>query len=242
MKDFLRTRYPRLYERLANTDLVVLMCVLVVVGAIWTYIEIAGAVSGGSTQQIDERIIMALRNPRHPEDPIGPKFMEEICRDLTALGGVAVLAIMTCAVATYLWMRGMVHAMSLLLAATIGGLIISSLLKHSFDRPRPDLVPHLSAVYTSSFPSGHSMLSAVVYLTLGTLLARFVEQRRLKVYFITLALLLTGLVGFSRVYLGVHYPTDVLAGWMAGLSWAILCWLAARFLQRRGAVEQMDQS
>jgi undecaprenyl-diphosphatase len=121
-----------------------------------------------------------------------------------------------------------------LFAATGGGLLLSSLLKGWFNRPRPEIVPHLSYVYTSSFPSGHSMLAAVVYLTLGSLLAASVTRRRIKAYILFVAILLTTLVGVSRVYLGVHYPTDVLAGWMAGLAWSLLVWLAARKLQSGG--------
>jgi undecaprenyl-diphosphatase len=128
--------------------------------------------------------------------------------------------------------------MWLVLIATLGGFVLSSILKHSYHRPRPNLVVHLSAVYTTSFPSGHSMLSAVVYMTLGTLLANFVTERRVKFYFVSVAMVLTFLVGVSRVFMGVHYPTDVLAGWSAGLAWALLCWMAARYLQRRGAVEK----
>src|SRR6478609_3685952 len=128
--------------------------------------------------------------------------------------------------------------MWLVLVSSFGGLLISSLLKDIINRPRPQLVPHLSQVYTSSFPSGHSMLSAVVYLTLGSLLARIAPGMMVKLYLIAVALLLTFLVGVSRVYMGVHYPTDVLAGWTAGLVWAILCWLAARRLQIHGAVEK----
>jgi undecaprenyl-diphosphatase len=116
--------------------------------------------------------------------------------------------------------------------------LLSTVLKDLFGRPRPTVVPHLFYVSSASFPSGHSMLSAVVYLTLGSLLARLVEQRRLKVYFLSVALLLSFLVGVSRVYMGVHYPTDVLAGWSAGLAWGLLCDLVARWLQQHGAVEK----
>jgi undecaprenyl-diphosphatase len=169
--------------------------------------------------------------------PIGPEWLHEAGRDLTALGGVAVLTLITVAVAGFLWLRRMFGAMLLVLAATLGGLAASSALKSTFERTRPNLVPHLSMVYTSSFPSGHSMLSATVYLTLGALLGRFVQPLRLKAYFLLVALILTFLVGVSRVYVGVHYPTDVLAGWSAGLAWALVCWLGARALQKRGTVE-----
>lgn len=129
-------------------------------------------------------------------------------------------------------------AMLLVLVATFSGLLVSLLLKHSFHRPRPELVPHLSYVYTSSFPSGHAMLSATVFLTLGALLGRFVQEPVLKAYFLVVAGILTFLVGVSRVYLGVHYPSDVLAGWTAGLAWALTCWLIAKAMQQRGVVEK----
>ena len=117
---------------------------------------------------------------------------------------------------------------------------LSTLLKIGFDRPRPDLVPHEAIVYTASFPSGHAMLAAVVYLTLGALLARVQPRRLLKLYLLGLAILLTVAVGASRVYLGVHWPTDVVAGWAVGAAWALLCWAAALWLQRQGRVETDD--
>jgi undecaprenyl-diphosphatase len=117
-------------------------------------------------------------------------------------------------------------------------MLLSTVLKEVIDRPRPDLVPHGQHVYTKSFPSGHSMLSAVTYLTLGALLARLQKRRSLKLYALALAIFLSLAIGVSRVYLGVHWPTDVLAGWSAGAAWAVLCWVIARVLQQRGQVEQ----
>jgi undecaprenyl-diphosphatase len=109
-------------------------------------------------------------------------------------------------------------------------MLLNLLLKLGFDRPRPDLVPHLTEAYQTSFPSGHSMSSAATYLTLGAMLARVQPSRRLKIYFLSLAIAVMLLVGFSRVYLGVHWPSDVLAGWAAGAIWALACWLLAWWL------------
>jgi undecaprenyl-diphosphatase len=158
-------------------------------------------------------------------------------RDVTGLGGLSIVVLLIAATVGFLWLDRRRHMAVLLVIATISGVLMSLLLKGLFARPRPDVVPHLTNVQTSSFPSAHSMVSAVVYLTLGTLLAASVESRLLRVYALGVAVLLTLLVGASRVYLGVHYPTDVLAGWAAGLVWALLCWLIARRLQRRGDVE-----
>jgi undecaprenyl-diphosphatase len=163
--------------------------------------------------------------------------VQEMARDFTALGGVAVLTLMTLAVIGYLLLAGKRNAAIAVLAAVAGGLILSSLLKLGFHRARPDLVPHGSVVYTASFPSGHSMMAAITYLTLGALLARVEATIAMKIYLLTLAVCLTVLVGVSRVYLGVHWPTDVAAGWAVGAAWALLCSLVMRRLQRRGKVE-----
>lgn len=212
------------------------LMVVISLGA-WGFVKIAGEVGEGSTRGIDEKLLRAMRSATDASDPVGPKWFEEMARDFTSLGGAAVLILISLATATYLLLLGKRHAAFFLIVAAGGGQILSSLFKMGFDRPRPDLVPHGTFVYSASFPSGHAMVSAVTYLTLGALLARLHRPPALKAFFLGLAILLTVLVGLSRVYLGVHWPTDVVAGWAAGSVWASLCWLAALAFQRRGSVE-----
>ncbi len=225
---------------LGGHDFATLVSLLVLLAAVWGFVELADEVFEGETGGFDRWLILALRNPADLSDPLGPAWLEELGRDFTALGGVGVLTLLTLAAAGFLLLRRKGHAALLLLAAVGGGIALSTLMKYGFARPRPDLVPHGSQIYTSSFPSGHSMMSAVTYLTLGALLARAEASRRIKAYLLILAVLLTFSVGLSRVYLGVHWPTDVLAGWTAGAAWALACWLAARRLERRGRVEGAD--
>lgn len=223
--------------RLGDHQPVILVSALVVVAGTWGFVELADEVNEGSTATIDEAVVRSLRDPANPGNPLGPGWVEEAMRDITGLGGVVVVAMVVVGTTGFLWLEGKTRTLVWLLAATLGGAAISQLLKGHFDRPRPSVVPHLAQVYTSSFPSGHAMLSAVVYLTLGALLTRVVSRRLVKLYLMLIALLLTGMIGFSRVYLGVHYPTDVLAGWTAGLVWATLCWIASRQLARQGTIE-----
>jgi undecaprenyl-diphosphatase len=228
----------RLIEWIGLHQLVVLVGLSLIVGGTWGFAELADKVVEGRTQAFDEWCVRALRDPHDPAKPIGPVWMAEVGRDLTALGGMAVLTLVTLCVAGFLWLDRKRAAMWFVLGAATGGGLLGAVLKAAFVRPRPDIVPHLSQVYTTSFPSGHSMMSAVVYLTLGALLTRLVAEPRLKFYFLAVAALLSGLVGISRVYMGVHYPTDVLAGWTMGLVWATFCWLLASILQRRRIIEE----
>ena len=219
-------------------ELSLLACLLVVAGGIWLFLGIAEEVHEGDLAQFDRRVLLSLRNPADVEDPLGPPWLEEAMRDLTALGSTVVLALITLATALYLVLAGKRRVALFLLVAVAGGVVLGSILKLVFERARPDLVTHAARVFTASFPSAHSMMSAVTYLTLGTLLARVQGRRRLKIYLIGLAILVTLAVGISRIYLGVHWPSDVLAGWALGASWAMLCWVAALWLQRRGEIEQ----
>jgi undecaprenyl-diphosphatase len=204
---------------------------------IFGFVRIAEEILEAGTRRFDEAVLLALRTPGDTGRPIGPLWFQEMVRDFTALGSTGVLTVVTLAALGWLLISGKRRAAGFVLLAVVGGVMLSSILKIGFARPRPDLVPHSMAVFTDSFPSGHAMMSAVVYLTLGELLARSQSSVAGKVYLLSLALGLTLLVGFSRVYLGVHWPTDVLAGWAAGASWALLCWLLMARLQTAGQIE-----
>ena len=223
--------------RLARRELALLLALVLAAGALWGFAELADEVLEGETHAFDEAVLLSLRSATDPSEPLGPGWLEESMRDLTALGSTGVLTFITLAAAGFLVLQRKAQAAALVLVAVGGGMLLSTLLKIGFDRPRPDLVPHGATVYTASFPSGHSMMAAVTYLTLGALLARVQPRRRLKLYLLGLAVVLTIAVGISRVYLGVHWPTDVLAGWTLGAAWALLCWAGALWLQRRGQVE-----
>jgi undecaprenyl-diphosphatase len=217
---------------LRSSEPKVLFALLVVVLCGWGFIEIADEVIEGSTGHFDRWAVRMLRDPNDPSVPIGPAWMASVGRDITGLGGVAILTLFILASTGFLAISRAYRTMWVLVISTSTGIVASMLLKQWFARPRPDVVPALDHVYTSSFPSGHSMMSTLVYLTLGVLIGPVLKHFWLRFYVMSLAILLAVLVGLSRVYMGVHYPTDVLAGWAAGLVWALTCWLVSHsFIQ-----------
>jgi undecaprenyl-diphosphatase len=239
MRDRVSTFHRRGLDWLrARAELAVLAGIGIGAAALLGFMLLMNAVVAGHTHAFDEALLRALRTPNDPSDPLGPWWVELMFQDITALGGTTVLTLITVAVVGYLVIDRKRAAAALVLGSVGGGVLLASLVKNLIARPRPELVAHMVEVRTLSFPSGHAMLSAVTFLTLGALLARVQPRRRLKAYLLGVAVVLTVLVGISRVYLGVHWPTDVLAGWCAGAAWAILCWLVALWLQRRGQVEQ----
>jgi undecaprenyl-diphosphatase len=199
---------------------------------------VAEAVAVGGTHDLDRALLLGLREPANPADPIGPAWLEEAMRDISGMGSTAVLTFITLGVVGYLAVTRRGHAAIMVAGAVMSGTVASQLLKIGFARPRPDLVPYGTEVFTASFPSGHAMMSAVVYLTLGALLARTESRRRVKSYVMAIAAVLTLLVGLSRIYLGVHWPSDVVAGWALGAGWSALAWLVMLWLQGRGKVER----
>ena len=212
---------------------VVLLSCAAIFSLIYAFLEIAEDVTEGDTHQIDTKILMLLRDGNDPQNALGPPWVEEMMRDISGLGGIIILTFVTLGAMLYLLMLGKKwRALYLVITVTIGTLL-SNALKYGYARSRPDMVPHGSYVFTNSFPSGHSMMAAVVYLSVGALLAKSHKSLHMKFYFIATAIFLTVVIGISRVYLGVHWPTDVLAGWAAGALCALLFWFVEWYWQER---------
>jgi undecaprenyl-diphosphatase len=225
------------FRWLGSQEAFPLLAAFGIVLTLYGFLELVDELHEGEIRHFDERLLRALRTADDPAVLVGPPWVAEAVTDVTALGGTPILVgVILCALG-YLVLMQRYGAAVLVLGASAGGGLLSLVLKEFFGRMRPGVVPHLVTVDGLSFPSGHSMASAVIYLTLGALLARFAARRRVRIYVVGVSLLLTFLIGVTRVFLGVHYPSDVLAGWSAGLGWALCCWLAARYLQHRGAVE-----
>lgn len=226
------------FARRDRPELTVLLGGLILAVLAFGTFELVGEVLEGDTQAFDERVLRSLRRADDPSLPIGPRWLHAAALDITALGAAAVIGLSVAAIVGFLLLQGMHRTALFVFLASVGGWVLNSLLKLVFARPRPDVVPHLRDVMSPSFPSGHAMTSAAVYLTLGAMLMRISERRLTKIYCMTIAMVATLLIGASRVYLGVHYPTDVLAGWMMGMSWAVVCWLIERRIERRAGLKQ----
>jgi undecaprenyl-diphosphatase len=214
-----------------------LLLVLVVFGCVFAFVAIADEVTEGETRDFDHAVLDVLRVPGSPDKPIGPAWLPPIVRDLSALGGVAVLTLLTVLVLGFLALHRKWRLAAVLLASSIGATILNQAMKHWFNRDRPEAAYHLVEAGNQSFPSGHSMLSAAIYLTLGLMLAAITKPFWTKVYFLGAAALAVVIVGLSRVYLGVHFPTDVAAGWTIGAAWSLLCALVAHRIAPRESVD-----
>jgi undecaprenyl-diphosphatase len=204
------------------------------------FLKFASEVSEGDTMAFDRWAMLALRHAGDPAVPDAPWLLAPM-RDITAIGGSTGLTLITLLITGFLLASRKFATAGFVLASIAGGAILSTVLKDIFLRARPDIVPHLVVVDTTSFPSGHAMNSAIVFLTLGALLTRTQKDRRVRIYLVAVAILLTLLVGFSRDYLGVHSPSDVIAGWVVGAAWATLCLAIARLLQAHRQIEAPDE-
>jgi undecaprenyl-diphosphatase len=215
----------------ARAELVALVAMALITGAILAFVGIADEMAEGDAHALDMAILRALHP--EPKTPLGPAWLAHAAEDFTSLGSVSVLATIALAVAGFLVLRRRSLEAGLLAVALGGALALSEGLKAIFGRERPPDAYRAVEALNPSFPSGHALLSAVVYLTLGAMLARLTSNRAIRAYVMTAAILITLLVGVTRVYLGVHWASDVLAGWCAGAAWATACWLFERWARER---------
>ncbi|WP_173931944.1 phosphatase PAP2 family protein [Chelativorans sp. Marseille-P2723] len=203
----------------------------ILASGLYAFLAIADEVAEGEIHALDEQIFLAFRDPVDPSLPLGPEWMQEVALEITALGGYPVIILSLAVLTGFLLVtRRYGPALYAGLSVTLGWLV-SQFSKAYFARPRPDLVEHLDKVHTASFPSGHAMMSTVVFLTLSALVIRFFDDMRVRIYVVVVALLISFIVGLTRIYLGVHWPSDVAAGWALGGAWASLTWLVSAALQ-----------
>jgi undecaprenyl-diphosphatase len=220
----------------ARAEVFLLASLALIAGAILAFVGIADEMREDGGRAFDWSVLRLTHpNPADPADPVGPSWLDQASADFSALGSVTVLLTVVIGACGYLLLRRRALEALLLALATGGGLAISQMLKTVFGRDRPPDAYRAVEVLNQSFPSGHAVLSAVVFLTLGAMLARAEESWRLRVYVLSVAILIAVLIGLTRIHLGVHWATDVLGGWCAGAAWAAACWLLDRWIRLRVA-------
>lgn len=233
IKSRLLTRFIRPHRQ----DSRILVGFLALAGAMFVLIKLASEVAEGDTFALDKAILRGLRTTHDAAVTIGPAWLRSAMIDFTALGGAPVLSLIAILGVGYLLsVRKFSTAIFVTFSVSCGALL-SALIKCLFIRPRPEIVPHLVDVSSTSFPSGHAMNSAIVYLTIAALLARSQNERGVQIYLMVSAMMIVLIVGATRIFLGVHWPSDVLAGWAVGALWAAICSLAAKALQNEERLE-----
>lgn len=235
-----RTRAQQVWSR-RSREIVAGIAGSIVLLVIALFMELASEVREGDSTWWDEGILKALRRTDDPRLTIGPHWLFEAAMDATALGSPMVLTFFMLASIGFLYFEGQKRVALMTMITTGGGALLSLVLKQIFMRPRPSVVPHLRDVASSSFPSGHTMGAAVVFLTLGVMFMKSFKSRRAKAYCLFWAAFLTFIVGASRVFLGVHYPSDVLGGWIAGIGWALGCYAVGKFVPNHPLPEVDDE-
>lgn len=227
-KNYFKENLQNLPNILINNPIIFFLLMLCLLG-IFSFAELASEVLEGESKYIDTQILKLLRDQNNI--PLGPSWLQEVMRDLTALGGIGILTLITITSALYMIILKKNALAIYIIVAIITGILFSTFLKLGFNIPRPDIISHCSLAIMSSFPSGHSLMAALVYLTLGVLIAEIQSTFSAKLFIIGLMIFITMLVGISRLYLGVHWPSDVLAGWIAGTVWALMALVIKKLIR-----------
>jgi undecaprenyl-diphosphatase len=222
--DVWRRRGPRL---------MLVVAAAAIIFCVGLFITLADDVFEDDTIGFDRAMLLWFRQGQDPHIPVGPAWFREAALDTTALGSPFILGLIALASLGFLYFEGQKRVALFAVGSLAGGALMSLLLKQFFQRPRPEVVPHLREVVSTSFPSGHAMGAAVVFLTLAVIFVKAFRSRRAKAFCLGLGVFLALIVGASRVYVGVHYPTDVAGGWLAGTAWALATWAVSQFLPTR---------
>ncbi|MBN8528973.1 MAG: phosphatase PAP2 family protein [Caulobacterales bacterium] len=203
----------------------VMGAVMVVILGVLAFIELADDMAETDGRAFDQAVLVWMQPVAG--QPRGPWWLREAALDITSLGGIAVLSLFAVATVGFLLIQRRRLSALLLALGLAGGVALSEGLKALFERERPPAAYQAVETLNASFPSGHALMSTVFYLSVAVMLARAFPTKRLKAYVLGVGMTLAGLVGLTRVYLGAHWATDVLAGWCVGAAWAMALWLAA---------------
>lgn len=227
--------FSRRLLRVAKTEFAALSALLIIALAVMSFVELADDMTEADGQAFDQMVLDTLRPTADPHDAWGPWWLEEAAADLTSLGGIAVLGLFATVAVVFLLIQRKRLSALLLLVGLAGGVALSEGLKAMFDRERPPELYQAVDTINASFPSGHALLSTVFYLTLGVMLTRAFARRRFKAFALGCGVTIALIIGMTRVYLGAHWASDVIAGWCAGAAWAMALWLVSYAMERRQA-------
>jgi len=222
----LAPRLGRAWGRLKALEARVLIAIMLIAAALLGFLKLGDWVRSGRTLDLDRRIILALRDPANPGQPRGGFWMRNVLHDFSALGGVTALTLSVLVATIFLWVNGRRRHAAVLVGTVIAATLAGQLIKGFYDRPRPDLVAYGDYFSESSFPSGHSHIATAVWMTLAIIAASLERSRTGKVTAFVVCGLICLATGAARVYFGVHWPSDVLGGWILGCAWALAAWLA----------------
>lgn len=215
---FRAVRWTAAHAKNAYTTFGLLILGGMIVGMLLTFgfAQLASKVVAGKTLGFDDAAMTYIGAHQIP-------WIKNAMIEVTTLGTGIVVAMIVAVSALFLWLYDYKQSATLLLVATIGGIILNGVLKLGFNRPRPEFFDWGTHAMSSSFPSGHAMSAAIVYPTVAYLATRLHKTHLARFFTMLGAAIIVALISFSRIYLGVHYPSDVLAGVIVGLAWSAFC-------------------
>lgn len=212
---------PKVRRLFAHVEARLLALWIGLVAAVWAFLALASELREGELTSFDTWVLLAFRHPNNPHQAVGPIWLTDGMRDITSLGSVTVLFLITAIAALILYIHDKKRHAAVLGAAIILSQLSDTLLKNFYGRVRPAFAVYGTPPVSLSFPSGHSTTATTAYFVLAMIAATLEVRTAVKVIFFAIAALLALSIGFSRVFLGVHWPSDVMAGWCVGGFWAL---------------------